>query len=159
VKSLVNQNRNFEPIGKLTLNVQNLESLYPEGKEILLACIPNRSITNKVGKTIVNKYFSPLCCQWPTFYPPTAEVVWGKTEYLHQHKAFQTHQLCGSYWVFSWWQMKGTRVLFIHFPDMLAINYTTLRYCSLPRSGLRKNRISTHRQWHCRHTNYVATLE
>jgi hypothetical protein len=31
VKSLVNQNRNFEPVGKLTLNVQILESFNSEG--------------------------------------------------------------------------------------------------------------------------------
>jgi hypothetical protein len=32
VKSLVNQNRNFEPVGKLSLNVHILESLSSEGK-------------------------------------------------------------------------------------------------------------------------------
>jgi hypothetical protein len=31
VKSLVNQNRDFDPVWKLTLNVQILESLNPEG--------------------------------------------------------------------------------------------------------------------------------
>jgi hypothetical protein len=55
--------------------------------------------------------------------------------------------------------MKGTDLLFIPFPDIFAINYTTLKYYNLPRSGLRKNRISIHRQWHSRHTNYVAALE
>jgi hypothetical protein len=55
--------------------------------------------------------------------------------------------------------MKRTHVFFIPFPDILAINYTALKYCNLPRSGLRKNIISTHRKWHSRHTNYVATLQ
>jgi hypothetical protein len=33
VKSLVNQNRDFDPVWKLTLNVQILESLNPEGTQ------------------------------------------------------------------------------------------------------------------------------
>jgi hypothetical protein len=41
-----------------------------------------------------------------------------------QTVAFQTHKLCKSSWVVSWWQMKGTHVLFIPFPHILAINYT-----------------------------------
>jgi hypothetical protein len=39
--------------------------------------------------------------------------------------------------------MKVIHLLFIQFPDILAINYTTLKLGHLPRSGMRKHRIST----------------
>jgi hypothetical protein len=54
--------------------------------------------------------------------------------------------------------MKGTHVFVIPFTDILAINYTTFEL-PLPRSGLRKNGISTPRQSNSRHTKYVAPLE
>jgi hypothetical protein len=38
--------------------------------------------------------------------------------------------------------MKRIHLMFIHFTDIWAINYTTLKIYNLPRSGTRKNRIS-----------------
>jgi hypothetical protein len=39
------------------------------------------------------------------------------------------------------------------YPFRIFWPYITLKYCNLPRSGIRKNRISTHIQWHSRRTN------
>jgi hypothetical protein len=55
--------------------------------------------------------------------------------------------------------MKGTHVLFIDFPGILASNYTTFELGPLPRSGLMKKGISTPRQSNSRHIKYVDPLE
>jgi hypothetical protein len=53
--------------------------------------------------------------------------------------------------------MKGIHVLSIPFSDILAINYTTFELGALPRSGLRKNGIST--PGHSNARRYVAPFE
>jgi hypothetical protein len=90
---------------------------------------------------------------------PTAVVAQGKTKYQQQHSGIPNTQIMWLLLSIFLMTYERDSCTFIPFPDILAIHYTTLKYCNLPRSGLRKNRISTHRQWHSRHTNYVATLE
>jgi hypothetical protein len=38
------------------------------------------------------------------------------------------HNWCGSSWIIAQCQMKGIHILFIHFSDILALNYTTLEW-------------------------------
>jgi hypothetical protein len=62
-----------------------------------------------------------------------------KTEYQHTDSGIPDTQ---SMWLLlnnlSLIYIKETHVFFLHLLDMLAINYTTLKYCNFPRSGLRK---------------------
>jgi hypothetical protein len=55
--------------------------------------------------------------------------------------------------------MKGIHLLFILYPDILALCYKTLKICNLPKSDIRKNRITTLRYRHSKLRNYVAPLE
>jgi hypothetical protein len=60
VKSLVNQNRNFEPIRKLTLNMQNLESLYREGTKVFLRAFQTDPSPRNWEKQLLT-YTSLIC--------------------------------------------------------------------------------------------------
>jgi hypothetical protein len=64
--------------------------------------------------------------------------------------AFHTHNLSQSSCIMAQGQMEGIHLFCITFPGSLPMNYTTFELGHLPRGGMRKKRIPTPAQWHCK---------
>jgi hypothetical protein len=83
-------------MGKLTLNVHNLESLYPDGTKVFLRAFQtDRSPINRAKQLLINTSIICAVSDQPKNY---------LLQKWHEEKqnidtniaAFQTHKLCGS---------------------------------------------------------------